>query len=774
MKVREKAVQRIARRTSLATAIGAALGGQVAYAQVIPLESITVTATKRSEDVQKVPISITVLSGDNLQDRGITDVLDLAKAVPGLTVRNSGNDPVPILRGAGIAGTTDTAVPYYVDGIYRPRSGQGLASFLDLERVEVLKGPQGTLFGRNTYGGLINLTTRKPTVKDFDYGAALTLGNYYDRRLEGFVNVPLGDQLALRVTGSGEKRDPYVENIFNPAAGLKDADNRYGRAQLLWKPTGTFSANLGLTYWRDTANGNADFAYKCLGIPVNATTQKLDGVTGFIDPRCGTRDGWEGGRPQAGNVSKGDVSAIAIQDPYKIAFDYKPQRDIREDSVTLRIDWEVLNHNLTINAAKFKYYELRLTDSDLSQKAGLVAGNVVNSRATTVDVTLNSKADGPLRYTLGAYLYDDSKPSGSNGAFLFGYTYTSPQKPTWATFLYQGNGGTKSTALYGQATYSLTDKLSATGGVRYSKDKRESFTLPNIRSSLNDPLPSYGGNPTHSNGSDTHLDSRLSVQYQIDARTMAYAYRATGYISGSVQALTNKLLDPNEAVTYEAGIKTTQLDGRLRLNAALFRTDYTGLTTTIFVTAGAAQTIIAQQVPGGSTRTTGLELDGEYAATNNLRLTFGMAADTSKFNHFNVSNTLGTAGSDFITPSGSGFFIMDGKKTAFSPALTANLGANYTIRLDNASTLVPAAYVSYSSSYRAINQPFFWATQPSYVTLDLAGTWRSADGRYDVKAFVNNATDKAILTQATVFSRGRAMADYNAPRTFGVRLAYNF
>ena len=471
MKVTEKTMQRIARRTAIATAVGTVLGGSFAHGQTV-LPEVTITATKRVENAQTVPFAVTAISGDDLQLRGITDILDLEKAIPGLHIANSGNDPAPILRGAGVAGTTDVAVPFYVDGIYRPRSGQGLASYLDVERVEVLRGPQGTLFGRNTYGGLINITSKKPTTKEFDKGVALTVGNYSARRIEGFVNLPLGDQLALRVTASDEKHDPYVENIFNPAAGLKDAKNHYARVQLLWKPSDTFSATLGFTNWRDTANGNADFAYKCLGIPVNAVTQKLDGLTGFIDPRCGTRDGWAGGRSQAGNVSRGDVSAVAIQDPYKIAFDFKPQRDIKEDSVTFRLDWQVLNHELTVNAAKFKYRELRLTDSDLSQKAGLVAGNLINSKAETVDVTLNSKGDGPLRYTLGAYLYDDFKEGGNNSAFLFGYTYTTPQKPTWATFVYQVVGGTKSTALYGQATYSLTDKLSLTGGIRSSKDDR--------------------------------------------------------------------------------------------------------------------------------------------------------------------------------------------------------------------------------------------------------------------------------------------------------------
>ena len=129
------------KRTAIAAAIVVLTGPS--WAQSV-LPEVVITATRRTENIQKVPIAVTSISADDLQERGITDILSLDKAVPGLKIANSGNDPTPILRGAGVAGTTDIAVPFYVDGIYRPRSGQGLASYLDLEQVDVLRGPQGT------------------------------------------------------------------------------------------------------------------------------------------------------------------------------------------------------------------------------------------------------------------------------------------------------------------------------------------------------------------------------------------------------------------------------------------------------------------------------------------------------------------------------------------------------------------------------------------------------------------------------------------------------
>jgi iron complex outermembrane recepter protein len=761
----------VSRQTAIASAVAALFGPVMAADEP---QVVTVTATKRVEDIQKVPVSVTAISAEDLQERGITDILSLDKAVPGLKIANGGNDPTPILRGAGVAGTTDIAVPFYVDGIYRPRSGQGLASYLDLEQVEVLRGPQGTLFGRNTYGGLISLVPKRPSTKALDFGAAITVGNYSARKLEGFVNVPLGKELALRVTASGEKRDPFVQNIYNSEAGLKDADNTYARAQLLWKPSKAFSANLTVTSWNDTANGNADYQYKCLGIPVNATTQKFDGVTGFLDPRCGTRAGWDGGRSQAGSIDNGDESAKVIADPYKIAFDFKPQRDIKEDSVSLKLEGEVANHSIAFSAAQFEYRELRLTDSDLSQNPALVAGQVVNSKAHSAELTINSLSTGPLSYTLGAYLYDDSAAGGNNSAFLWGYTYTSPQRPAWASWLYQGNGGTRSTALYGQASYKLTDKLTAGLGLRSSEDARKSYTLNVIGSSRSDVLPSYGGAPTVNNGKDRHTDWKASLAYQLDQDTMIYASGATGYIAGAVQAVTNKLLDPQTNKSYELGFKTALLDGKLKLNGSLFQANYEGLTTTVFVTTGAAGTILAQQVPGGSTQARGLELEARWAATEKLNLTLGLAANRSTFKKFNVANTLGTAGSDFIDSGGRGWFIMDGKKTAFSPDLTLSLGASYYLDLGKAGSITPSAFVYYSSSYRTTAAPFFFSQQKAYATLDLSLSWVSSDGKYSVRGFVNNATDEVVMTSGSVFSRGRAMADFSLPRHYGVRAAYNF
>ncbi len=768
-------------RSLVAIAVSAALGTNAAYAQQAghgetTLGEVIVTATKRAESLQDVPVSITAVSGEMLEVKGITDILSLDKTVPGLIMQNSGNDPRPIIRGAGTAGTTDVAVPFYIDGVYQPNSGQGLVSFLDLDRVEVLKGPQGTLFGRNTLGGLINIVSRKPVLRDLDYGGAVTGGAYSERKIEGFANVPLGENFALRVTAATEKRDPFVKNVANPKGGLKDADYTYGRAQLLWKATDDLSFNLTGTYWHDTSNGNNDYAYKVLGIPVNATQagHPVDGVTGFLDFRQGLRTGWGGGKSATGNISNGDTSAAILADPWAVAWDYTPHRDIKETSASLNITWNLPGHQLVVNASQFDYSELRLTDGDLSTKQSYVAGQLTKTKAHQVDINLNSTGSGPLRYTIGAYLFDDSSVGSNSSAFLFGYTYTSPQRPSWAYWMYQDNGGTKSKALYGQADYSLTDKLKVTGGLRYTKDDRSFHYLNVDQNSLDNTFPSYGGSPQNiSNGSADHNDWRFGLEYKPAKDLMLYAYEATGYIAGGTQALTNKLLDPQTVRTIEVGAKTTALEGRLRFNLAAYAAAYSGLTTTIFVPVG--NTILSQQIPGGSIRSRGVEMDAAFLPMRGLEITLALAADRSTFDKFNAADRLGTNGATYVDSHGKGWFILDGQPTAFSPDLTANLGVSYDISLGAAAgTLTPSIFLKYSDQYKTTSEPYFWSVQPSYTMVDLSLGWRSAGGKITVRGGVENLTNKAVMTEGTVYSGARAIADFSNPRYWTIRLGYNF
>ena len=300
-------------RTLIAGAVSTALGTSAAYSDSATqsetsLAEIVVTATKRSVNIQELPLSVTAVNGEMLVDKRITNIQSLDTVIPGLSIRSAGFNTAAIVRGAGSAGTSDTAVPFYSDGMYMPSNGQALATFVDIDRVEGLRGPQGTLFGRNTFGGLVNIITKKPEIGKFDYGGAITVGDYSLKKVEGMLNVPFGEVFALRVTAVREKRDPYVENSFNPAAGLKDANNVYVRTQLRYQPSDSFYVNLSYVDWKDTSNGSMNWGYKLLGVPLSKTDPTvLDQTNGYLDRRAGVYVGCPDGNRPGGASWSGNV-----------------------------------------------------------------------------------------------------------------------------------------------------------------------------------------------------------------------------------------------------------------------------------------------------------------------------------------------------------------------------------------------------------------------------------------------------------------------------------
>lgn len=796
----------------LASAVAAALASNAAVAQlkeITVIEEVVVTATKREASAQDIPLSITAVSGETLNELQITNILQLNKTVPGMFVLNRGNDPTIIMRGAGAAGVNDLAVPLYIDGLYRPRAGQALASYLDIERVEVLRGPQGTLFGRNTLGGLVNLIAKKPNTGELEYGAALTLGDYEYQRLEGFVNVPMGSQAAVRLTVSNTQQDPFVENNWDSGAGLKDEDNTYARLQFTWAPNDRLDVTFTGTYWDDSANGNSDYAYKVLGIPINSASGQTNGVNGVLQPRQGVQAGYGGGKEFTG-VYPVNSTAHNISDPYEVAFDFQPQRNIEETSFSMLLNFDAGFANLRANIGYFDYEESRLTDSDISanptlhgnengtfnefcvdygfaegpwwhwdsttqQRCGIAAGERSTSKALQADINLNSNGDGPFQWTAGYFLYDDSDADDSTYEFVYGYVNSAnPQRPRWAHWLSASAGGAKSQALYGQAEYSLTDKLRVTTGLRYSRDERNYYSAGLIEESRLEPWPRFDLNEDSLNdGEDDHVDWRLAFQYDLSDGVMVYASVATGYISGEpIRAGSTKLSDPNEVEAYELGIKSTLLDGSMVLNAALYQNDYEGLSTTTFVQQGG--TIIAQSAPGGALKARGLEADLTWLPTPTLRMTLGLSLDDSELQDFTEGESRFSEGGDATDGAGNRFYILDGAKPRFTPDYTLSFGITYDVNLGDKGTLVPGAYLYHTDDYKTQNVEYFFAQQDAYTTIDLRLSWMPGDGAFSAMAYVKNLTEEEYLTETTVFSGARAFADFAVPRTYGIRLGYQF
>jgi iron complex outermembrane receptor protein len=788
-----------AKRTVIALAVANVLAVQTVIAEEADDSSnvdndhvVVITATKRVQNMQEVPLAVTAVSGDELVKMQITDIMSLEKAIPGLTVASFGNNPQAVMRGAGAAGTTDIAVPIYHNGMYLPSTAQALAGYLDVERIEALKGPQGTLFGRNTFGGLINVITKKPDLEDFDVGVALSVGKYSLSKLEGFINIPLTDTMAFRFTAADEKRDPYVNNTNNPKGGLKDSDYSYARAQLLIQPNDDLSINIGTSYWKDTANGNLNYGYKPLGIPLDRDDPTLiNGIDGVIDPRVSLYSGPNcpgGDRPggrsvSGGNFCDGDEFSRIADGPFTIDYDYTPNRELKETAFYLNVDWTVANHSIIVNAAMFDFESISIMDADLSGRPGWVDGDHGTRKSKQIDLTISSLDEGPFHYTVGAYLFNDQDDDNLS-AYLFGsleeswsgYAGATPDTPAWASWNSAGKGGTKSVAIYGQADYSLTDKLNITAGLRYTEDDRRSKRSSSLGfGNLGPGLPTYDFSGSEFEiGKDDNVDYRIGFDYTIDGDLMVYSSFSTAYISGAVDAVTQKLLDPQTNEAFEVGFKSTLLDGKLRLNGALYAGVHDGLTTTIFEDRGDGVSV-AIQAPGGSINSRGLEFEGFYYATEDLVIDFGLSFDFSEYDEFNVgAGNLVWNDQVPIGAGANGFYNMDGKDTPYTPDATVGVGVSYFIDLGEMGTLTPYLFTYYNSGYESNRAPVFFGEQGSYVKVDVSLKWQSADGNWNASLWVNNASDELITTYTEIYSRARVAQDYSAPRTYGLRMAYNF
>ena len=755
-------------------------------AQTLQQEEIVVTAQKREQSLQDVSVSVTAVSGEMLIDNGINDVSRLDIMAPGLVFQQSGNDVRFSMRGAVTAQVeaNDVSVAFYTDGLYRPRHAQALAGFIDVERVEVLRGPQGTLFGRNSYGGAINVISRKPEFEEFDYGGAFGLGSYDHLRGEGFVNMPLGQSAALRVTGVREIRDPIVENItIGDKGGLKDANNYYVRGQLAYDPSDDIGMLVRAEHWKDDANGNGDFGYKPLGVPVNPATGRSNGLAGVLN-------GFIGQRTDCGNCGRAGAGLDAtaervLADPYKISNDFSPSRDIEENTIAGEFTFSGLAFaDMKLNLGYIDFKELRLADADLSSYGSLVAGNAITSATTSQEIQLTSTHDGPLEWVAGLYFLQEDL---SNAFLWMDIQKLASNAPdpglapsyTWAPWLRQIRIDTRSHAAYTQGTWSFRDSLRLIGGLRYTYDTRDwsvfrppgavdgAFAGDISALRFNTPLPSREGDKSWN-----QLTWKAGLEWDINDNAMSYFTASTGFLSGNVQSAfaAPRSYDERRVKAYEIGLKSALLEGALRFNIAAYYNTYENLLATRFVPVG--NTVLAQSDNAGSSDALGLEIEADWIPIERLNLGLRAAFTHARYDRFIVTNQFQEGGQ---TIGGVNNLIRrDGGQVWGSPDLTLTLLGGYDFSLGEYGALTPGFSFYYSDDYIAFDRPYTFARQDSYTRTDLTLNWTSTDGDWKAQAFVHNLEDEAVLLNATVFGGNLAVASYAMPRTFGFRLGYRF
>ena len=522
-------------RSRIATQVALALGAWVlgvpdlALAQTKApdsgqIQSVSVTANRRVEDAQKVSVSVSAVNGETLAERNITDLSQMEALSPGFTFSRSGVDARPAIRGVrteNVAVNADTTIGYFVDGIYKSRAQQAMLGFVDIGRVEILRGPQGTLFGRNTFGGSIALTTNAPELKATETSASLMLGSFGKKRAEGAFNLPLGDTVAIRLAGAVEKANPWVKNDFNPSAGLFDQDLKYLRVSLKIKPSNAFEAVLRADMTEQRGNGGSAFGYKLAGTYLHTPSCQLLFNTTFspINTRGGNRDAVNdctrtvgaGAGTGANAVGTGVDLGIPLYKPSALTHinnDYRPFLTLSDHNFSADLSYRTSAFTLKSITGYADFVAARSQDTDFSSSTIGLDYQKTAARTLTQEFQILSEGGGPLGYVAGVYLFKDEL----SGLFInqqMARTIRSDAVAAPISLAQTGAGffdlqrpRTDSTAIYGQLNLRATDQISLTAGARYTRDKK-SFKFANANSVL--PLNGAGA----PDGTQISLDTPL-------------------------------------------------------------------------------------------------------------------------------------------------------------------------------------------------------------------------------------------------------------------------
>lgn len=738
------------------------------------VEIVQVTATKRVKSILDVPLSVTAIGSKQLQRYNITDVTNLDTQVPGLNMSYSGNDVRPAIRGARTeqVEANDVAVAFYSNGVYRPRHGQALAGFLDVDRVEVLRGPQGTLFGRNAFGGAINIIAKTPELGVTSFGAAATLGNYDRQRFEGMANVSVTNDLALRITGLVDTRDPFVENPTNPEAGLKDLDTDYFRVQAAYNVSDATTLNIRFDRWRDNSNGTGDFGYHALGVPVDPTTG-LTSLTAPLSPRIGQGDNGFGRFGAGRNETAQPVS----NDPFVINIDFQPQRDIESDDIIVELNSLTSFGELKITGASQQYKESRLMDGDLSFNPVTVNGNRIDSSTDSVEIQLSSLSTASFEWVAGLFYLNEDLDNAflSRREFAVNPDTNLPnlEEPInlWEPWLNEIRLETRSLAAYAQADFTLNDVFTLVAGLRYTDDSRE-WDIFGQNPDNRDVLDFNVLEVEDASGDWNKLTWRLGINAKLTPNSLAFASVSTGFLAGNAQGAFrgDQTYDEQEVTAYEIGYKTSFLDRKMRVQLAAYYNDFEDLLSTRFDDING--TAVAVFGNAGAIEAKGIEAEVNWNVTPNWELTLLATLTDAQYGDFVTPNPLASGGE---TINGvDNLLQLDGEQVQQTPDYTLTLQSSYYIELGDNGTLQPSVSVYVTDDYRTNDLPWVYGTQDGYARVDASITWMSRSGDLSVQAFANNLTDEEILVRTVRFGGDIIVGDYAPPATYGVRAGYRF
>ena len=710
----------------------------VAYAQSVSdpqvLETVTISARKRTERAIDVPLSISVVSGDELQERGAVRLSDAA--IPNVVFLGPENNALPSFSVRGVQSQNrsnigfDSGIGVYVDGVFMGRGAAFNLETYDIERVEFLRGPQGTLFGKNSIAGAISVVTREPS-KKFEGTASADIGTDNLRRLSGYLSTPLGsDTVRASVAVYSGKRDGYMTNV---ATGTKGGDENVtsARAKLVIKPSSNLDLTLAADYLKDKSVAASPYIVSGYGAIAGS-----DYMT-----------------------SNTDLPTLA-------------NRTVQGLGGTINYD---LGTGLTLTSIT----SVRKLDTTRTSDTDVGPSNIIASASTSLQdqwsqelrIATNRKA--AVEYVAGLYLYEQKASATSASTF-------GPVAPVWTpirsttgnTF---GNINSKTTAVFGNADWNFSEVLTLTGGLRYTNEKKDLAyqQLVTFPSFLASSIPLENDSLSTSN-----MTPLLSARLRVDRNAMVYATYSKGFRSGgwNVDNLTaggptsfkqTRFTDESMA-NFEVGAKGSFLGGKINLGATAFLMNYDDIQVTQQVQVlGGGGAVVGIVSNGGKARSQGVELEATLRPTSMLRLAGGVGYVDAYY-------------TDYADTSKGVPLSFNGNRLNNAPRLNSNLSASYTLPLSfgNMTFRLDAKHTDGFFTGRE-NTAAQWL--PGIDLFNARVSLASESGRWDVALYSNNLFDRRyVLAQgpggfaAPIGAGTNQTVDYGRPRSYGIVGSFTF
>ncbi len=764
------------------------------------LEEVVVTARKTAESLQDTPISVTALSGDRLEDMGLSRITKLQNVTPNLVFQNSpsysgaGNNAAVYIRGVGqkdFIPTIDPGVGIYVDEVYLGRSAGAVLDMIDIQQVEILRGPQGTLFGKNTVGGAISITTTKPN-EEFGGKFDVKVGTDERRNVRGVLNVPLSDTLFARGSFGSLKQDGYVTRPFD-GKDLGNQDTLMGRLAFRWVPSDTFTADLSFDYYDDESNGPAllvtrvdEFPESAYAIPggnfpfINNLFAGFNPDFGGPNPIVCTLPDAPSACYTTANAVTGENTNLGTGPNYS---------EMENEAVSLTLTWD-----LEAFTAKLIASHRRLNGEFASDRDGYpqndgqpaVPGLPILVNPVTHYFDTFEQDQFSLELQLSGSAIED-RLSWVAGVYAFEEDGENINPVDFTTVSIQSGGyfDYSSEAVFAQATFDLTEKLSATAGIRYTAEDRDYLPDQYIEEMPLGGLPfpcfNYSDGSTKVcalgdrvvpyetvNNSISESTPMASISYSHTNDLMFYASYSEGF---KVGGFTQRIFPPEANLpsfgpeyvdSLEAGIKAELLDNSLRVNLSVYSADYSDLQILI----NEPSRVGPYTTNAGDATIEGFELEVNYLAANGILVDLVVGYTDAGYDALDPNLFTGLSVSDpfvFVSEWNTNLSVTKTFDTEFGQ-LTPRLDWSWRSEIYTNGGGLPFAPA--------------WAdplVQPDYSVVNISARWQSVSSGLSLTVGVDNVGDEEFSLFADYQSTfGSTIQAFDRGRQYFVMLGYRF